>query len=45
MKDEKFLQEEMMSEEELDNVAGGTYFETNEIIDAVGKVVEHNGRW
>ena len=24
-------------------VAGGTYFETDEIIDAVGKVVEHNG--
>ena len=43
MKDEKILEEEMLSDEELDKVAGGTYDECSEIVMAVGKVVEHNG--
>ena len=43
MKDKKILEEEMLSDEELDKVAGGTYDECSEIVMAVGKVVEHNG--
>ena len=36
---------EMMSEEELDNVAGGTMTEVNEIVMSVGKIVEHSGTY
>ena len=43
MKDKKIFEEEMLSDEDLDNVAGGTYDECYEIVMAVGKVVEHNG--
>ena len=43
MKDKKIFEEEMLSDEDLDNVAGGTYSETSEIIMLLGKVSEHNG--
>lgn len=35
----------MMSDEELDKVAGGNMTEVNEIIMSVGKVVEHSGTY
>ena len=43
MADKDKFADEVMSDEELDGVAGGTYSETSDIIMAVGKVVEHNG--
>ena len=44
MKDEKILQDELMSDEELDNVAGGTRQEFNENCNLLGKSPKFNTR-
>lgn len=38
MKDDKILQDEIMSDDELDNIAGGTYQELNELYGAINSV-------
>ena len=43
MKDKKILQEEVLSDEELEKVAGGTVSETIDIVMAVGKVSDKWG--
>jgi hypothetical protein len=43
MADEKLLQDELLSDEELDKVAGGTFSEWTEISKLIGRVVERHG--
>ena len=38
MADEKILDNEILNDEELDNVAGGTFFETRDLRNAIGRV-------
>lgn len=43
MKDEKILENEIMTDEELEKVSGGTHYETSQIINAIGQIYKVNG--